>query len=112
MTDDEIHAVEQLAADPAGRVIVALAAENAARTGAIGHMALDDLDLGNRRVALAGRRQRLGDLGYRAPRRWLDHRRATWPLTANPHLLVSPKTAHGAAPVSQRAIRRCGPVPR
>ncbi len=57
MTDDEIHAVEQLAADPAGRVIVALAAENAARTGAIGHMALDDLDLGNRRVALAGRRQ-------------------------------------------------------
>ena len=33
MTDEEIHAVEQLATDPAWRVIVALAAENAARTG-------------------------------------------------------------------------------
>lgn len=104
MTGDEIHAVEQLAADPAGRVIVALAAENAARTGAIRHLALDDLDLANRRVTLAGRRERLGDLGHRALRLCLDHRRATWPLTANPHVLVSPKTAHSAAPVSQRFV--------
>ena len=101
MTDEEIHAVEQLATDPAWRVIVALAAENAARTGAIRRLKLVDVDLANHRITLAGRRQRLGDLGHRAIRRWLDHRRATWPKTINPHVLVSPKTVHGAAPISQ-----------
>jgi site-specific recombinase XerD len=97
MTDEEIHAVEQLATDPAWRVIVALAADNTARTGAIRRLKLIDVDLANHRITLAGRRQRLGDLGHRAIRRWLDHRRATWPKTINPHVLVSPKTVHGAA---------------
>jgi integrase len=101
MTDEEIHAVEQLATDPAWRVIVALAAENAARTGAIRRLKLADVDLANHRITLAGRRQRLGDLGHRAIRGWLDHRRATWPKTINPHVLLSPKTVHGAAPISQ-----------
>ncbi|MGW5380968.1 integrase [Nocardia sp. NPDC003999] len=101
MTDEEIHAVEQLATDPAWRVIVALAAENAARTGAIRHLKLTDVDLANRRITLAGRRQRLGDLGHRAIGRWLDHRRTAWPTTINPHVLVSPKTVHGTAPISQ-----------
>ncbi|MEU6584369.1 integrase [Nocardia sp. NPDC046763] len=101
MTFDEIRAVEELVTDPAWRVIVALAAENAARTGAIRHLALDDVDLANRRITLAGRRQRLGDIGHRAIRRWLDHRHATWPHTPNPHLLISPKTALGTTPISQ-----------
>ena len=50
------------------------------------------------------RRQRLGDLSYRALRLWLDHRRVTWPHTSNPHVLVSEKTVHGASPVSQRFV--------
>lgn len=101
MTDEEIRAVEQLATDPAWRVIVALAAENAARTGAIRCLKLTDVDLSNRRIILAGRRQRLGDLGHRAIRRWLDHRRTVWPTTMNPHVLLSPKTVHCTAPISQ-----------
>ncbi|WP_245671793.1 site-specific integrase [Nocardia amamiensis] len=104
MTDEEIHAVEQLATDPAWRVIVALAAENAARTGAIRNLKLTDVDLANRRITLAGRRQRLGDLAHRAIGRWLDHRRTTWPTTVNPHMLVGPKTVHGTAPISQRSV--------
>ncbi|WP_429426506.1 site-specific integrase [Nocardia sp. GAS34] len=104
MTDEQIRAVEQLATDPAWRVIVALAAENAARTGAIRSLKLTDVDLANRRITLAGRRQRLGDLGHRAIRRWLDHRRTTWPTTVNPHLLVGPKTVHSTAPISQRTV--------
>jgi hypothetical protein len=62
MSDMEIDAVEQLAAAPAERVIIALAAENAARTGTIRHVTLDEVDLANRRIILGGRRQRLGDL--------------------------------------------------
>jgi integrase len=104
MTDEEIHAVEQLATDPAWRVVVALAAENAARTGAIRRLKLADVDLANCRITLVGRRQRLGDLGHLAIRRWLDHRRATWPNTINPHVIVSPKTVHGTAPISQNFV--------
>jgi integrase len=104
MVDEEIQAIEQLADDLAGRVIIALAAENAARTGAIRHLTLDDLDLANRRITLAGRRQRLGDLSHRALRRWLRHRRTTWPHTNNPHVLISDKTTHGTGPISQQFV--------
>jgi hypothetical protein len=104
MADEEIQAIEQPADDLAGRVIIALAAENAARTGAIRHLTLDDLDLANRRITLAGRRQRLGDLSHRALRRWLRHRRTTWPHTNNPHVLISDKTAHGTGPISQPCV--------
>ena len=104
MSDMEIDAVEQLAAAPAERVIIALAAENAARTGTIRHLTLDEVDLANRRIILDGRRQRLGDLSYRALRLWLDHRRVTWPHTSNPHVLVGEKTVHDASSVSQRFV--------
>ncbi|WP_405148903.1 hypothetical protein OG589_12725 [Sphaerisporangium sp. NBC_01403] len=104
MADEEIRAIEQQADDLAGRVIIVLAAENAARTGAIRHLTLDDVDLANRRITLAGRRQRLGDLSHRALRRWLRHRRATWPHTNNPHVLINDKTAHGTTPISQQFV--------
>ncbi|CAO5185867.1 hypothetical protein FAIPA1_50142 [Frankia sp. AiPs1] len=61
MTDTEIHAVEQAAVTPARRLIVALASVHAARAAAIRHLALDDLDLPNRRITLAGHTQRLGE---------------------------------------------------
>ncbi|MFE3449387.1 hypothetical protein ACFXJ8_10665 [Nonomuraea sp. NPDC059194] len=104
MADEEIRAIEQQVDDLAGRVIIALAAENATRIGAIRHLTLDDLDLANRRITLAGRRQRLGDLSHRVLRRWLRHRRATWPHTNNPHVLISDKTAHGTGPISQQFV--------
>jgi integrase len=112
LTDEQIHALEALATDPACRVIIALAADNAARPGAIRHLKLNDVDLANHRITLAGRRQRCGELGHRALRCWLDHRRATWPHTNNPHVLVNPKTVHGTTPISEvfgnRRIQRAG----
>jgi hypothetical protein len=101
MTDAEIRAVEQAATSPAQRLIVALAAIHAARWAAIRTLTLDDLDLPNRRSTIAGHRQRLGELTYRALRAWLGHRRATWPHTPNRHVLISGKTALGTGPATR-----------
>lgn len=105
MTDNEILAVEQLAASPAERLIVTLAAEHAARTSTIRLLTLGDLDLPNRRITLAGHRQRLGELSYRALNVWLDHRRTLWPHTGNPHVIISARTALGAGPVTGQFVR-------
>ena len=81
-------------------------------TGAIRHLKLNDIDLANHRITLAGCRQRCGELGHRALRCWLEYRRATWPHTDNPHVLVNPRTVHGTAPIGQvfvnRRIQRAG----
>jgi hypothetical protein len=101
MTDAEIRAVEQVAVSPAQRVIVALIAVHAARPESILNLLLDDLDLPNRRITLAGHTQRLGDLTYRTLQAWLDQRRATWPHTPNRHVLISERTALGTEPISK-----------
>lgn len=105
LTDSEIHAVEQLAGDPAQRLIITLAAIHAARTGAIRHLMLDDLDLPNRRIAIGGHRRRLDELTHKALRTWLDHRRSTWPHTPNRHVLIAGRTALGIGPVSEVYLR-------
>jgi integrase len=101
MTDAEIRAVQRVAVNPAQRLIVALAAVHAARIAAIRHLLLDDLDLPNRRITIAGHTQRLGELTDRALRAWLQQRRTAWPHTPNRHVLVSEKTALGVAPISK-----------
>jgi hypothetical protein len=100
LTDNEIRSVEHAARNPAQRLIVALAAVHAARSATIRHLTLDDLDLPNRRIALAGHTQRLGELAHRVLRAWLDHRRATWPRSPNRHVLLAGRTALGTKPVS------------
>ncbi|MGW4720646.1 integrase [Nocardia sp. NPDC004260] len=105
MTDDEIRLIEQLAAEPAHRLAVALAAEHAARTSVIRNLTLDDLDIPNRRITLDGHHQRMGELTYRASTTWLDHRRGAWPRTPNRHVLVNAKTVLGTGPVSGPFVR-------
>jgi len=105
ITEQEIRAIEQLASKPAQRVAVALAAEHAARTGAIRNLTLDDLDMPNRRITVDGHNQRFGELTHRALTAWLDHRRTTWPLTPNRHVLVNAKTILGTGPVSGPFVR-------
>jgi integrase len=100
MTDAEIRAVERVAASPARRLIVALAAVHAAHSAAIRHLTLDDLDLPNRRITIAGHSQRLGELTCQALGAWLGHRRTAWPRTPNRHVLISEKTALGTEPVT------------
>jgi len=70
------------------------------RPGAIRELTLDDIDLPSRRISIAGHQQPLGELTRNALLAWLDYRRATWPDTANRHVLLSRKSALGTGPVS------------
>jgi len=106
MTDGEIRAVESAARTPPQRLVVALAAVQAARLGTIRGLTLDDLDLPNRRITLAGHTQRLGDLTHQALLTWLAQRRNRWPNSPNRHVLISPRTALGAGPVSRTYLHR------
>jgi integrase len=85
---------------PAARLTLALAAVHAARAGAIRALHLDDVDLGNRRLTIAGRTRPIDDLTHQMLLAWLNHRRRRWPNTANPHLLINQMTALEAGPVS------------
>jgi hypothetical protein len=71
------------------RLVVALASVHAARSGAIRGLLVDDVDLANRRLTIAGRVRPLDDLTARLLIEWLDYRRGHWPNTANPHLLLT-----------------------
>ncbi len=102
----EIAQTIEAATSPQARVFVALAAVHAARPGSIRQMILDDVDLANRRVTIAGRTRPLDDLTYRVLDEWLDHRRARWPRTANRHLLVSRQSALKLGPVSAPWVGR------
>jgi hypothetical protein len=73
---------------------------HAARPGAIRELTLEDIDLPSRRISIAGHRQPLGELTRDALLAWLDYRRATWPDTANRHVLITRKSALGTGPVS------------
>lgn len=99
LTTDHIERTMTAAARPADPLILALATIHAARAGAIRDLLLDDVDLGNRRLTIAGRTRPLDEMTRRALLHWLDHRRTRWPTTANPHLLVNMRTALGTGPV-------------
>jgi len=95
--DDAVTA----SATPAARLIVALAGVHAARSSTICAMLLSDADPGSGRLLLGGKPRPLGDLTARLLRAWLEARRARWPGTANPHLLINAQTALGTEPVSR-----------
>jgi hypothetical protein len=97
---EQIARTVEAASTPQARLLVALAAVHAARTSAVRALRLEDVDLGNRRLTIAGRTRPLDELTRTVLAAWLDHRRRRWPNTANPHLLVSARTAVGLGPVS------------
>lgn len=76
------------------------------RPAAIRQLTLDNIDLANRRISIAGHDQRLGDLTHRALLTWLDHRRATWPRSPKRHVLISCVTAGETRPVTQNYFRK------
>src|SRR6266536_2501780 len=106
LRDSEIAAAVAAADTPHARVAVALAAVHAARHGAFRALTLDDVDLGNNRLTIAGRTRPLDDLTRRLLLDWLDYRRRRWPSTANRHLLISSHSALGHGPVSAPWIGR------
>lgn len=100
LSDDDISRAVSAARTPQARLCVTLAAVHAARTGQIRAMHLDDVDLANGRITIAGMSRPLDDLTRRVILGWLRHRSSRWPRTANPHLLISKETAVRHGPVS------------
>ncbi len=106
LTAEQITQAVNAATTPHTRLAVALAAIHAARPGAIRAMQLSDVDVGNRRLTIAGRTRPLDELTRRLLQDWLACRQQRWPSTANPHLLVNAQTAPGTGPVSQEWLTR------
>jgi site-specific recombinase XerD len=96
-----ISAVTEAAATPAARLALALAAVHALRPEAIRHLALGDIDLGNRRITITGQSRPLDDLTRRLILQWLAWRRERWPQTSSPYLLINNQTAMTTRPVSE-----------
>lgn len=90
LKEQEIAEAASVATTPASRLSLILAAVHATRSKDIGQMRLDDIDLANRRLVIAGRTRPLDDLTHQALLDWLAYRRLHWPNTANPHLLIGP----------------------
>ncbi|MDP8961945.1 MAG: hypothetical protein M3N32_10065 [Actinomycetota bacterium] len=98
---EQIAEAVDAAATPAARLALALAAVHAARPKAIRELQLDDVDLGNRRLIIAGQLRPLDDLTRHVLLAWLIYRRRRWPNTANPHLILSQQSAMETGPVSR-----------
>lgn len=96
-----IGTVTEAAATPAARLALALAAVHALRPRAIRHLALGDIDLGNRRITISGQSRPLDDLTRALILQWLDWRRERWPRTTSPFLLINNQTAMTTRPVSE-----------
>jgi integrase len=90
----------EIATTPVARLVLILAAVHAARKAAIIGLKLADLDLGNRRLTIAGRTRPIDELSRQILLAWLDHRRTRWPNTANRHLIINQNTAMGTGPVA------------
>ncbi|SEH04147.1 hypothetical protein SAMN05444920_1721, partial [Nonomuraea solani] len=101
LDQDDIDRATEAATTPAARLVLMLAAVHAARTGAIRSLLLDDVDLGNRRLTIAGRTRPIDEFTHQILLEWLDYRRTRWPNTANPHLLINQLSALGTGPVSK-----------
>ena len=98
--------------EPAQRLIVLLAGVHALRPSQIRALTLDAVGPGAGTLLTSGRAQPLDQLTTQHLRAWLVTRRACWPATANPYLLINRSTAGGVKPVSrgyvQDTARRAG----
>lgn len=101
-------------ARPDHRLTLLLAGVHALSRADITALALGDVDLAHGRLSVRGRRRALDEPTRRALTGWLDQRRRRWPATANPHLLITYKSAGGLGPVSTgyfSALTRAAGVP-
>ena len=100
LAPEQIAQAVNAATTPQARLYLALSAIHAARPGQIRALQLDDIDIVNRRITIAGQQRPLDELTHHLLQQWLEHRRNLWPNTANPHLLVNRDTCLHHGPVS------------
>lgn len=89
---------------PDHRLVVLLAGVHALRRGQMMALQLTDVDQDTHSILIDGRHRPLGQLVADHLIQWLDVRRQRWPASANPHLLVTYKSAYGLGPVSTAYI--------
>ncbi len=82
------------------RLVVLLAGVHALSRADIMGLHLDDIDLDAETIEVRGHRRPLERLVADHAVAWLEIRRQRWPRSANPHLLVTEKSAYGIGPVS------------
>lgn len=92
--------------DPVLRVVLALIGVQALHPHQARQLQLDHLDLPNRQLHLDTGSRPLDPFTADAIAAYLDHRRQRWPNTANPHLLLTRRTAHEHGPVSAYWLER------
>jgi integrase len=102
---EQLRRAVAVAVTPAGRVVLALAAIHAGRPNAIAALKLDDVDVPNRRLRLGGITRILDDTTRHVIEAYLAERSERWPHTANPHLLITQRTAHDKRAVSPYWMR-------
>jgi integrase len=98
---ERISTATEAAVTPAARLTLALAAVHALRPDAVRHLALADIDHGNRRITINGQSRPLDDLTRKLIAGWLTWRRDRWPRSSSPYLLVNNQTAMTTRPVSE-----------
>jgi hypothetical protein len=79
---------------------------HAARPHAIRHLLLADLDTGNGQITVGGHTRPLDPITRAVALAYLDERRARWPGTANPHVLLTRTTARGLGPASRPWLKK------
>lgn len=104
LDDHTRRAVLPALARPDHRLVVLLAGIHALRRGQIIALETDDVDLDAATILVDGRRRPLGSLVAEHVVDWLRMRRDRWPASANPHLLITYKSAYGLGPVSTSYI--------
>lgn len=86
------------------RAVLVLTAVHAARPHVLRQLLLTDLDLGRGRLVVNSVARHLDELSTTVLTEWLRYRRRTWPLTANPHLLISAAGALTGKPISRQHL--------
>ena len=90
---------------PDHRLIALLAGVHALSCKQIAELRVDDVDLSGDRFFVDGRPRPLDALTREHFVAWLEHRRAMWPHTANPHLLVTSRSAGRVVPAGQTYVK-------
>lgn len=122
LTEADYQRVAAHARTPIQRAVLILASVHGLRPHAIRHLRLDDVDLGGAQLHLpstltspepppapssrSGLRQPLGPISLDALGAWLRERHRRWPLSANPHLLVTDFSAPTTAVMSVYTLRQ------
>jgi integrase len=97
ISSDRLRGMLDRASRPVTKVVIVLAAVHGLRPTDMARALLADLDLSTGRLTIRRATGRhivyLDELSHALIAAWLRHRRERWPKSANPHLLVSGRTA-------------------